>query len=319
MSKLKKVGTILFFLFSIGAVISTLRIIGNIEENRKEIDSLTVSLQEKNEELTQVRKEKASVEDELEKEKELKEEMRKELNQKIEELQGKVKEEQGKTVVWKNKFADLEKEKTELENKYKGQQQVISSLQEMLKKSSPNVAVQTANVPSLNVSSLPSKKIEGEVMVVADPFLSLRLGKEAVAGFQPRISIYRKGKLVKEFDSRGVRWAALIVKVGDGESLEGIKESDRVDLSLSPEVTKLFNTSRVEGKVLNVVRPGFLNINLGKEYLEDVQPILLVYRNGELFRKIKLKDIDRLTIVVEAAEGTSVKDIRGKDKAILIP
>ena len=163
---------------------------------------------------------------------------------------------------------------------------------------------------------LPSRKIGGEVRVVAQPFFSLELDREVVIGLQPALSIYRRDELVKKLAIRGIRHVALIARVARGESLQGIRENDQVNLSLSPGVREMFS-SPLEGEVLDVIRPGFLNINLSKEGLGDVEPTLSVYRDGELFRKIELKDIDHLSITVEAI--ASIKGIRKRDIVRLTP
>lgn len=314
MSKAGKVGTIVFFLFSIGAVITALKVVGDIEDGRKKIEDLTVSLNEKKAELVRVMEEKTTLEGDLRRERELKEEMRRKLSQKIEELREEVKEEKEKKVAWKNKFEDLVKTRIELGNKYREAQQTILNLQAMLKESPPDVKPQVIEDSLAETSPLLlSRRIGGEVMVIAKPFLSLELDREEIADLQLTLSIYRKGKLIKELATKGIRYTTLIARVSEEESLEGIRENDRVNLSLTPGVTGIFNSSRMEGEVLDVINPGFLNIDLGEEGLGNVEPTLLVYRGGELFRKIELKDMDHLTIVVEASEGTAVKGVKKKD------
>jgi len=318
-SKAGKVGTIIFFLFSVGVVISALKLVGNIEEKRKEVDKLTVSLQAKETDLARVREEKTTLEKELETERDLKEQIQREMNLKIQGLLQKVAGEKEEKIAWKNKFEDLVETKNTLENKYREVQQLALNLQEMLKKSPPDVKTQVLKIPSSCSPSLLSKKIGGEVLIIAKPFLSLALDEKELAGLQPTLSIYRKGKLIKELATQGIRYATVVARVDAAEALKGIKNDDRVSLLLSPGTTEMFGSSSMEGKVLDIISPGFFNIDLGKEGLENIQPVLLVYREDALFKKIALRDIEHLTVVVEIVKGTSIKGIRKADIVKLIP
>ena len=319
MSKLGKTGIIVLFLLSIGAVISALKIVGNIEQNWKTIEQLNTSLETKKAELTKVKEEKATLQQELKSEKELKERIQRELSRKINELQGALRREKADKIAWQNKFKALVKQKTELENRYKKAQQSVLNLQKRLNQISSNVQTPVAEAHSTGITSLPSKKIGGRVRIIVKPFLTLALNKEAVAGLHPALSIYQRGKLIKELSTKGIRYATVIVRVSGDESLKGIRENDRIKLSLSPGVKGIFTSPGMKGKVLNVIKPGFLNIDLGREGLEKVQPILLVYRDGKLFRRIRLTSLDHLTIIVEAVTGTSIKGIRKRDLVKLTP
>lgn len=312
MSKVGKVAIIVFFLFSIGAVISALKIIGNIEDNRAKIETLSLSLKEKETELAGVTKEKVALEEGLKREKSLREVMEKRLSQRIDELRKAVDREEGAKVSWKNKFDNLTKKQIGLERKYKEAKQIILNLKELLKGSSPDIRPQVSKTPS-QVVSVPSEEIGGKIIAVVSPLLSVELNEDVVAGIRPTLFIYRKGKLVGELATKGIRYATLIAIADEGESLRGIRENDRVSLSLSPGATEIFNSPNVEGKVLNVINPGFLNIDLGKEVLRDLKPVLLVYRGGKLFKKIKLKDMDHLTVVVEVVGEANIKGVRDKD------
>ena len=329
MSKSGKVGVIVLFLFSIGAVISSLRVIGNIEEKRKEIGELTTSLEETSAELEKTsdeleetstelddaREEKTTLEGELKKEKESKEEIQKELNQKIEkigELERKVEAEEEEKIAWKNKFEERARAMTELENKHKKAQQMVSNLQARLKGLPPGVEEQV-------VEAVPPVRIGGRVMVVARPFLSLELNQEVADDQKPTLSIYRKGSLIKELAVKKIRGAVLIAWVSPEESLKGIREDDQVSLGLSPGAPGIFSLPHMEGEVLDVISPGFLNIDLGQEGLKNIEPTLSVYRGGELFGKIELKGMDRLTVSVEVVEGTNIGRIKKRDIVKLIP
>lgn len=318
-SKLGKIGIIVLFLLSLGAVISALKVVGNIEQNRKTIEQLNTSLEKTKAELTKVKEEKATLAQELKSEKELKERIQRELSRKINELQVDLRGQKAETIAWQNKFKALMKQKTELESKYKKARQTVLNLQEMLKKTSLSGKIPLAGAHSTKIKVLPSKKIGGEVIFIAKPFLTLVLNKEAVAGLQPALSIYQRGRLIKQLSTKGIRYATVIVRVSGNESLKGIRESDRIKLSLSPGVKGIFTSSGMKGKVLDVIRPGFLNIDLGREGLDRVQPILLVYRGGELFRRIRLTDLNHLTISVETAAGTSIRAIRKRDIVQLTP
>jgi hypothetical protein len=318
-SKLGKAGIIVFFLLSVGVVISALKIVGNIEQNRKTIEQLNVSLEKNKAELTKVKEEKTTLQQELKSEKELKEKIQRELSRKINELQGALSGEKAEKIVWQNKFKTLMKQKTALESKYRNVRQTVLNLQDRLKKISPKVQSPVAGAPSTKITSLPSRKIGGEVMIIAKPFLTLALNKEAVAGLQPALSVYQRGRLIQQLSTRGVRYATVIVRVSGNESLKGIRDNDRIKLSLSPGVKGLFTSPGMKGKILDVIRPGFLNIDLGREGLDRVQPILLVYRGGELFRRIRLAGLDHLTISVETVAGTNIRAIRKRDIVQLTP
>ncbi len=320
MSKLGKTGIIVFFLLSLGVVISALKVVGNIEQNRKTIEQLNTSLENTKAELTKTKEEKAILKQELKSEKELKERIQRELSRKINELQGDLRREKAEIIAWQNKLQAVVKQKTELESKYKKARQTVLNLQEMLKKTSLNGKIPVAGVPSTKkINVLPSKKIGGEVMIIAKPFLTLALNKEAVAGLHPALSIYQRGRLIKQLSTKGIRYATVIVRVSGNESLKGIRANDRIKLSLSPGVKGIFTSPGMKGKILDVIRPGFLNIDLGREGLDRVQPILLVYRGGELFRRIKLTGLDHLTISVETVAGTNIRAIRKRDRVQLTP
>ncbi len=320
MSKSGKIGIIVLFLLSIGAVVSALKIVGNIEQNRKTIEQLNTSLENTKAELTKTKEEKATLKQELKSAKELKERIQRQLSRKINELQGELRGQKAETITWQNKFKALVRQKTELESKYKKARQTVLNLQNRPKNISSNVQTPVASeVPSTGVTSLPSKKVGGEVRIIAKPFLTLALSEEAVAGLHPALSIYQRGKLIKELATKGIRYATVIVRVSGNESLKGIRENDRIKLSLSPGVKGIFTSPGMKGKILDVVQPGFLNIDLGREGLDRVQPILLVYRGGELFRRIRLMGLDHLTIVVETVTGTSIRGIRKRDIVKLTP
>ena len=314
-------GTVVFFLFSIGIAISALRIIGNLEEGRKEIEGLTTSLEERNAELTNVKEERATLEKELEGEREqlererrLKEKLHRELNQKITELQGEVRREKEEKAALERGFEELKKERAGLEERYQKARQALVSLEVELEEPPPGVEEQVVEVLP---PEIPPVLVGGEVVSVAGPFLSLELDREVVAGIQPILSIYRRDELIKKLASQGIRGATLVARVAPEEDLEGIRKNDQVALGFSPDVAEMFILPYMEGEILDVIRPGFLNINLGREGLEDVQPILSVYRDGELFRKIELKDLNHLTILVEAVEEVNVRGIRERDRVKL--
>ncbi len=321
MSKIGKVGVIVFFLFSIGAVISAFKLIGNIEEGQKKIEGLNITLQEKSSALVKIEEENATLKKEIEKERGLKEEIQRELNRKITNILKEAEKDKAEKIAWKNKFEDLKKTRTELENKYKEAQQAILNLREMLRESSPNIrANKVVKVPQ-QPSILPKEMIGGRVLVVAKPFLSLALDRDVVSGLHPVLSIYRKGELVRELDTKGIQYVTFIAGVSPGESslLEGIKKNDRVTLNLLPGATGIFGSTFMKGEVLDVISQGFLNIDLGKEGLGNIEPVLSVYRDNKLFKKIVLKNIDHLTVVVEAGAGTKVKGIRKKDMVKFTP
>lgn len=310
MSKLGKVGAILFFLFSVGIVISALKIIGNIEEGRKEIERLTTSLEERKAELASVKEERAVLEKELERVKGLKEKIERELNQKITELQEEMKREKEEKAILEKRFEEMVEEMAELEERYQEAQRVIADLGARLEELPREEIVQ---LPPEALLLLPPIRVEGEIVNVAWPFLSLELDREVVAALKPALSIYRRNELIRELDTKGIRHVNLVARVALEKSLQGIRENDQVKLNLSPGVAEMFTAPRMEGEVLDVIRPGFLNINLGREGLENVEPILLVYRDGELFRQIELKDMDRLTIIVEAVLEANLRGIRERD------
>lgn len=328
MNKLGKVGTIVFFLFSIGIVISALKIVGNSEEKREEIERLTTSLEERNAELAQSKEEKAALETELEQERErlererrLKERIERELNQEIKELreevqdlQKEVRSEKEDKAALEKRFEELEKELAELEERYQKAQQTLTDLQARPGELPPRVEEPVVEI-------LPPRPylilVAGEVINVAQPFLSLELDREVVAGLMPALSIYREDELIKALVIRDIHHVTLVARAAIEKSLQGIEETDQVKLSLSPGVTEMFTAPRMEGKVSGVIRPGFLNINLGQEGLENIEPILFIYREGELFRKIELKELNRLTLMVEAIEGANVRGIREGDRVTL--
>ena len=310
MSKKGKVGAIVFFLFSIGAVIFALKLIGNIEESRREIRKLTISLEDRNAELVRVREEKVTLREELKGEKELKEEIQRKLGRRIKELQEEVRREREEKVALKKKLEEPLKARVEWEEKHRELQQTIANLRARLEELPPGVEEQVVEILPVE---LPSVKMEGKVTVVAKPFLSLELNREVVAALKPALSIYRRNELIRKLDTKGIRHVNLVARVALEKSLQGIRENDQVKLSLFPGVAEMFTAPRMEGEVLDVIRPGFLNIDLGREGLENVEPILLVYRDGELFRKIELKDMDSLTIMVEAVEGANIRGIRERD------
>lgn len=331
MSKKGKVGTIIFFLLSIGITISALKIIGNIEEGRKEIERLTASLEETMAELASVKEERTVLEEELElerecleKERRLTEKLQRELSQKIREIGGLREEVEGlqrevrrgkeeKDALGK-RFEELEKERAELEERYQDAQQVIANLQVKLEVKLGELLPPVENIAVEDLPmELPLVLVEGKVINTAWPFLNLELNSEVVADLKPALSIYRRNRLIKELDTKRIKGATIIVKVALEGDLEGIGENDQVALGFSQNVEEMFILPYMEGRILDVIRPGFLSINLGREGLEDAEPILLVYRDGELFRKIGLKSLDNLTILVETVEGTNIRGIREED------
>ncbi len=314
MSKKGKVGAIVFFLLSVGVVIFALRIIGDIEERRKEIERLTASLEERKVGLVSIKEERANLEKELEGVGGLKEKIERELGQEIIRLREEVGMEKEEKVALEKRFEELGKERATLEERYQQARQALVKLRVRLGELPPVVEEQVVEVPVPPEDLLlPLKKIGGEVINVVWPFLSLELDREVVAGLQPALSIYRRDELIRELNAKRIRHMTLVARVAVENVLQGIRENDQVKLSLSPGVTEMFTAPRIEGEVLDVIRPGFLNIDLGREGLENVEPILLVYRDGELFRKIKLKDMDRLTIMVEIVEEVDIRRIRERD------
>ncbi len=86
-----------------------------------------------------------------------------------------------------------------------------------------------------------------------------------------------------------------------------------MSLLLLPGVPGMFGSSPMEGEILDVINPGFLNIDLGQEGLENVGPTLSIYRGGKLFRKIELEKMEHLTAMVEVDKGAGIEEIREKD------
>lgn len=315
MSKKGKIGAIVFFLFSIGAVIFALKLIGSIEEGRKEAERLTASLEERKVELVSVKEERVALEKELERARGLKEKIERELSQKITELQEEIGREREEKVALKKRLEEPLKVRVKWEERYRELQQTIANLQARLEELPPVVEEQIVEILPVE---LPFVLVEGEVVSIASPFLNLELNREVVAALKPALSIYRRNRLIRELDTKGIRHVNLVARVAVEKSLQGIRENDQVKLSLSPGVAEMFAAPRMEGEVLDIIRPGFLNINLGRKGLENVEPVLLVYRDGELFRKIELKDMDRLTIMVEAVLEANLRGIRERDTVKLI-
>ncbi|MCD5397421.1 hypothetical protein LR003_00605 [candidate division NPL-UPA2 bacterium] len=315
MSKKGKIGAIVFFLFSIGVVIFALKLIGSIEEGRKEAERLTASLEERKVELVSVKEERVALEKELERARGLKEKIERELSQKITELQEEIGREREEKVALKKRLEEPLKVRVKWEERYRELQQTIANLQARLEELPPVVEEQIVEILPVE---LPFVLVEGEVVSIASPFLNLELNREVAAALKPALSIYRRNRLIRELDTKGIRYVNLVARVAVEKSLQGIRENDQVKLSLSPGVAEMFVAPRIEGEVLDIIRPGFLNINLGRKGLENVEPVLLVYRDGELFRKIELKDMDRLTIMVEAVLEANLRGIRERDTVKLI-
>lgn len=315
MSKAGKVGTIVLFIFSMGAVISALQLVGKLEESRKKVQELSLSLEEKEVALARVEKEKIALEEELGSERKLREAMETRLNQKIDELQKTVEREREEKLTLTKRVNDQMNTIEYLKKEYRETEQERLNLEKMLEGSSPEIK---GEVPGA-LPSVTSGAIGGKVMAVVSPLLSIELDEDAVAALRPTLSIYRKGKLIKEVATKGIRYLAVMARVNQEEHLIGVRENARVSLSLLPGVSGIFNSPITEGKVLDVIKPGFLNLNLGREAFANMEPSLSIYQNNELVREIKVEWMEHVAMVVEVADEASLRGIGKKDIVEITP
>lgn len=329
MVRLGKGGTIILFLFSLGAIICALKVVGRFEEKREEIASLSLSLDGTKKELTDVIQKKEALEEELKRqrvslqklqeelkqEKKLREELKESMNQKVAALKKDLEEEREKKVSLEKEFRKLKMSKNLLEDRFEEAHQKWLALKKMVEEAAPEVKGEVS--PEVTPALL-SKEIGGRVSYIYSPFLSIELEKEAAGDSKPTILVYRDKELIKQVKTKQIHYITMVARISDETSLEGIVENDQVRLNFLPGVKHLLESEKLSGKIWAVQSPGFLTVALGGEAALTISPALSIYRDDRLVKEMKLGRIDPVTIVVEAADEKAIKGIREKDRVELI-
>lgn len=313
MTRLRKLGVVVFFVISVALLLFSLTVVGMVEEEgmrlrivREEYQKLRENYEElaaqRDELKTQIAEKERALTEAIGK-KETLEGFVNELEVRIEELTSSLEEEKRKGDALKKEVDKLIEKKADIEERHKME---LALLEEELRMT---IARHELQVLAMTPAQDPTM-FTGRVVTVHPPdYLAIGI-HELVAGAR-QIELFRRGKMVKELSIKGVPHATLLLRIPPGVSLDGIKEGDEVELFLLPDAEDIMAFLE-NGEVRDVIPPNFLNVDLGTA--ASLWPDVSIYRHGALVGRIVPEEI-YLSVIMEAPD---VRGIRRGDEVKII-